>query len=81
MAEEGCDGSLLIGNCFQKLGGGGRVYECRVGTSGHFLFRAGGGEGVSNMAVVLYVSHLRTVCQAAGMPVLTLPASEILLIC
>ena len=40
------------------------------------MFGTDGAGGVVKFAVVLELSHLRTVFQAAGIPVRTLPASE-----
>jgi hypothetical protein len=74
--DDGCEGNFFIGNSFQNPGGGGRLYEGRAGTSGHFLLGTEGAGGVSNFTVFVVLIHLPTVCQFPGIPVLTLPTSE-----
>ncbi len=48
--------------------GGGVLYDGKIGTSGHFLDRAGGGGGADGAVGGVAVNHAAITVQAAGNP-------------
>jgi hypothetical protein len=55
-------------NGTKRRGGGGVLYDGKIGTSGHFLDRAGGGGGADGTAGGVAVNHAAITVQAAGNP-------------